>query len=94
MGFRHLAISAVIVATALLFSPVAAVCAADVPRISTDELKSRLGDAELTVLDVRTGWDWNQAPEKIVGAVRVDPQSVQEWAGNYPKDRTLVLYCA
>ena len=83
-----------ILAAALLLSSVVVSAAEDVPRMSTEELKGRLGDAGLVILDVRTGWDWNQSSEKIAGAVRVDPGAVQEWAGSYPKEGTLVLYCA
>ena len=93
---RHgpLAICAVLVVVALLLGSGFAVRADSVPRISTDELKSRLSDADLAVLDVRTDWDWNQSAEKIAGAKHVNSASVEEWAGSYPKGRTLVLYCS
>ncbi len=93
---RHgsLAICAVLMAVALLLGSGFAARADSVPRMSTDELKSRLGDADLAVLDVRTDWDWNQSAEKIAGAKRVNPAAVEEWAGSYPKEGTLVLYCS
>lgn len=94
MRSGRLMIHVVVVASLLLFGLLSAALAEDVPRMSTEELKGLLGDTDLTVLDVRTDWDWNQASEKIVGAQRAEPRTVQEWAGNYPKDRRLVLYCA
>lgn len=90
----HLVICSVFVVAALLFGLGCAAYADSVPRMSTDELKSRLGDADLAVLDVRTDWDWNQSAEKIAGAEHVNPSAVEEWAGSYPKERTLVLYCS
>jgi len=69
--------------------------AADVPRISREELKSMLNDPGVLILDVRTAGDWNNSKTKIQGAVREDPdKSAKSWAGKYSKDRTIVLYCA
>jgi len=68
--------------------------AADVKKIDKDELKQKLGSAELVVLDVRTGRDWEETEFKIRGAVRVDPSDVESWAGKFPPDKTYVLYCA
>ena len=93
MRHSHLTLCTLFAIVLLLGSSFAA-RADSVPRMSTDELMSRLGDAALTVLDVRADWDWNQSSEKISGAERVNPAVVGDWAGIYPKDRTLVLYCS
>ena len=68
--------------------------AASVPRMSTDELKSKLGDADLVVLDARGNWDWVKSEEQIPGSDRVSPGGASQWAVNYPKEKTIVLYCA
>lgn len=65
-----------------------------VQRMTTEELKARLGDADLVVIDVRTGGDWQESGQKIAGAVREDPSALDTWAGKYPAEKTLVLYCA
>jgi len=70
------------------------VLAADVPRMSVDELKAVLGNDNVIVLDVRSGRDWKSSEFKIQGAKRAEPGKVNTWAGTYPKDKTLVLYCA
>jgi rhodanese-related sulfurtransferase len=70
------------------------VTAASVPRISTDELKTKLGSADLVVLDVRANWDWVKSEEQIPGSDRVPPGGANQWAANYPKEKTIVLYCA
>jgi rhodanese-related sulfurtransferase len=79
----------------LLFAfAIPAYSADDVPRISTEELKGMLGSGDLVLLDVRTEKDWKKSDKKITGAVRVDPNDVGSWAGNYGKDQKIILYCA
>jgi rhodanese-related sulfurtransferase len=68
--------------------------AEDVPRISTEQLKDILGNPDLILLDVRTEKDWGESDRKIVGAVRVDPDDVSSWAGDYTEDQKIILYCA
>lgn len=63
-------------------------------RMSADELKSRLGDPSLVLIDVRTGADWNGSSTKIKGAFREIYESAEEWAPKYDKDKIIVLYCA
>ena len=68
--------------------------AGDVPLMSKDELKAKLESPGLLLLDVRTAGDWEKSNEKIAGAMRMDPQAVDAWAGTLPKDKEIVLYCA
>jgi rhodanese-related sulfurtransferase len=67
---------------------------ADVPRMTIDELKALLASPDLIILDVRGPGDWKESDLRIKGAVREDPLAVETWAKKYPKDKTLVLYCA
>jgi len=67
---------------------------ADVHRMTKDELKTMLGNSDLTILDVRSQSDWKDGDSKIKGAIREDPESVKSWAEKYTKDKTFVLYCA
>jgi hypothetical protein len=66
----------------------------DVPRMPMDELKAHLGDPGYVVIDVRQAGEWEESPVKIKGAIREEPKSVSKWASNYPKDKTIILYCA
>jgi len=66
----------------------------EVPRMATDELKSRLGADDIVVLDVRSARDWNTANTMIAGAVRVNPGEISQWAESFPGGKTIVLYCA
>jgi len=65
----------------------------DVPRMTMEQLKARLGNADLTIVDVRIPKDYDNSPRKIKGAVRENPMDVNFWSP-YPKDREIVLYCA
>ena len=65
-----------------------------VPRISKGELKAKLGSPDLVLIDVRTEADWEKSGEKISGAVRMDPTTVDAWAATLPKDKEIILYCA
>lgn len=68
--------------------------ASSIPRMSTDELNSRLGEDRLVVLDVRSSYHWGASDKKILGSERVAPATAAEWAGNYSKEDSIVLYCA
>lgn len=66
----------------------------EVKIMTQDQLKDRLEDANVVVLDVRTGSDWRASESKIKGAVRVEKADVAGLADKYEKDKTLVFYCA
>ena len=67
---------------------------AEAPRITKEDLKAMLGNPDWVIIDVRYGKDWTNSNLKIKGALREDPGAVDSWANKYPKDKTLVLYCA
>ncbi len=68
--------------------------ASDAPMITKEQLSSMLGRPDLVIVDVRTPYDWKKSDAKIKGAVREDPMKPATWMGRYPKEKTLVLYCA
>jgi hypothetical protein len=66
-----------------------------VPRVTKEEVKSMIGNPDLIILDVRAAQDWKDSEWKIQGAVREDRRGeASTWMDKYPKDKTLVLYCA
>ncbi len=68
---------------------------AQVDRISKEELKAMLGKPDVIIIDVRQPGDLAKNNLKIKGAVREEPQQdVRSWAGKYPKEKTIVVYCA
>lgn len=90
---KNFAILICIVAAILIFAS-GGYAADDVPRISKEELLAELDNPDLALLDARVVTDWRKSDKKIQGAVRVDPHDVSSWAGDYPKDGKIVVYCA
>jgi len=76
----------------LLFQ--ASVAQSAVAKMTKEELRAKLDSADVVIVDMRLGKDWKASEEKIKGAIRVDPEAVESLAAKYPKDKTLVLYCA
>jgi len=66
----------------------------EVKRMSIEELKGMLGNPDLVIVDVRRDGDWKSSKVKIKGAVREDQEKIETWMSKYPKDKTLVFYCA
>lgn len=77
-----------------LFSASLAAGAQGFTLINKDQLKEKLGNPDVAIVDVRTPNDWDHSQYKIQGAVRQSPANVKDWMGQYPKDKTIVLYCA
>jgi hypothetical protein len=60
--------------------------------MSKEELKSRLQDPSLVILDVRRPQDWKQSGKKIKGAVQENPYKFDTWYARYSKAKTILLY--
>ena len=67
---------------------------ADVPMITKEQLKSMLGNPDLVILDFRSLSDYMASDLKIKGAVRHSVSSPGDLTSSYPKEKTLVFYCA
>ena len=65
-----------------------------VPRIEPEQLKERLNEPDLHIIDVRALPDWDRSDLKITGAVRADPHDVSSLAKTLPKNARIVLYCS
>jgi hypothetical protein len=73
---------------------ISSVSAKEFGLMTKDELKLELGNADLVILDVRTGKDWTSSEFKIKNATRVNPREFSSWKDRFDKDKKLVLYCA
>jgi len=60
--------------------------------ISKEELKDRLDDPNLIILDVRRPQDWKKSGIKIKGAIQENPYKFESWYARYPKTKTIILY--
>jgi rhodanese-related sulfurtransferase len=78
----------------ILIVMVACTTVRSVPSVSKDYLKAQLGSPALVLIDVRAKNDWEKSNEKIIGAIRMDPETVDTWSETLPKDKEIVLYCA
>ena len=94
MNNKRLIVIAVLVSFAVM------ACAAtekastrEITRISKDELKANLDNDSYVIIDVRIPKDYDNSDVKIKGAIRENPMDVNFWTP-YPKDKTIVLYCA
>ena len=71
-----------------------AALAQEAPRITKEELKEMLGNPDVIIIDLRLGRDWANSELRIEGALREDPANLNSWLPKYPKEKTLILYCA
>jgi len=63
------------------------------PTLSPDELKKLLESKSATLVDVRRKADYEADPQLIPGAAWRDPEEVEVWGRELPKDRPVVVYC-
>ncbi len=63
-----------------------------IQQMSKEELKSRLEDPSLVILDVRRPQDWKKSGRKIKGAIQENPYKFDNWYARYPKARMFLLY--
>jgi Fe-Mn family superoxide dismutase len=49
--------------------------------------------AECLLIDVRRAPLFEQSSQKLPGAVWRDPAAVEQWAGELPRDREVIVYC-
>lgn len=63
------------------------------PTIDVQQLKNRIVEGDIILLDVRRKADYEAAPATIPGAIWRDPEQVDQWRGELPAERTTVIYC-
>jgi rhodanese-related sulfurtransferase len=62
--------------------------------ITPQALKERIDeDKDILVIDVRRTTDYEADKEMIPGAVRHNPEQVDQWVQEIPKDKDVVVYC-
>jgi len=68
--------------------------AGDPLAMTKEQLLPLLGKSDTIIIDVRSKYDWDNSKVKIKGAVRQDGMKFGSWMKQYPKNKTIVLYCA
>jgi|WetSurSiteA1Bulk_404760.scaffolds.fasta_scaffold82493_1 rhodanese-related sulfurtransferase len=62
--------------------------------ITPQALKERIDkEKNILVLDVRRNADYEADEEIIPGAIRRNPEQIDQWAQELPKDKDVVVYC-
>jgi rhodanese-related sulfurtransferase len=63
--------------------------------ITPAELKNHLKEQKqaLVILDVRRKSDYEADPKIIPGAIWRDPETVDQWIKELPKDKDVAIYC-
>ena len=82
---RVLFLSALLVGFAVNTDPADASSTGDIPFISIEELKAKLGEPSVVVLDVRIPKHINASPFKIKSAVWVNPNEIDQWVHSFSK---------
>ena len=62
--------------------------------ISPQELQALLDNKSATVCDVRREADYQADPRTIAGAEWHNPETVDAWAEQLPKNKPVAIYCA
>ena len=65
-----------------------------VPEMDRETLRGLLADPNVVVLDVTCKERGVNISDQIPGAVWRDCTQVKQWASQYRKDQTIVVYCA
>lgn len=92
---RKLVMMMVAAVSLIIMSGLASASAAkpgDIPKMTKEQLKDKLDDSEVVVVDVRVGKDWSASDSKIKGAVRYEPKKAKDWAKDLDKNKVYVLY--
>ena len=61
--------------------------------VTVDELREQRQRRDVVVLDVRLLEDFEADPVLIPEATYRDPELIEAWAGDIPKDSKVVVYC-
>jgi hypothetical protein len=72
-----------------IFSPQAF---GQVIKITIDQLLEQLDHPQILILDVRATKSWQASDNKIKGAARKNPDTIDSWSRDLPKNKALVLY--
>lgn len=86
--------SAAIMFSFLLLPAIGASEEGRVQRYTPEELKAKMDRGEnILILDVRVSSIYMESKIKILGAVRIDPDSMERRYKELPMDKEIITYC-
>jgi rhodanese-related sulfurtransferase len=63
--------------------------------IKPEDLKEQIASRkDILVLDVRRKSDYDADKDTLPNALWLDPEKVDEWSRELPRDKNIVIYCA
>ena len=77
---------------AINVAPKDASSSGDIPFISIEDLRAKLADPSVVILDVRIPKHIAESRFKVKGAIWVNPKEIDQWIHSFSKDATYVLY--
>ena len=83
---------ALLAGLAINVDPTDASSSGNIPFISIEDLKAKLADPSVVILDVRIPKHFAASRFKVKGAVWVNPKEFDRWVHNFSRDATYVLY--
>ena len=84
--------SVLLAGVAINVDPTDASSSGDIPFISIEDLKAKLAEPSVVILDVRIPKHIAASRSKIKGAIWVNPKEIDQWVHSFPKDSTYVLH--
>jgi hypothetical protein len=64
----------------------------EITRMTKEDLRAKMSDRNIVIIDVRTEEQWRHSNLVIPGAVHENPEDVESWMDKYPRSKTLVFY--
>ena len=62
-------------------------------KTTVQEVESRLGNENLTIVDSRAPHVWDEAETKAAGAIRIPPDEAEKHVADVSRDDFVVTYC-
>ena len=62
-------------------------------RISVAEAKGRIDAGKAIVLDVVSSGSWPGLSRAIAGAIRINPDDIEKYYKQLPKEKQIIAYC-
>jgi hypothetical protein len=89
---RVLLLSVLLAGSAINIESTDASSSGDILFISIEELKAKLGEPSVVILDMRIPKHIAASRLKIKGVVWVNPEEIDQWVQSFSKDSTYMLY--
>jgi rhodanese-related sulfurtransferase len=77
----------------IVYDALYAYCRGRVRTLTPQELRQSATEGNMLLFDVRRESDFAADPQTLPGAERRDPEQVEAWAKDLPRDKEVIIYC-